>query len=192
MRAFMPTARESRDSPQTTNSDSSHKWRGVILRFVLTAITLGIWFWTQSLIARRAVPASGVGDALHTLTAGLNAYFYSSPSAANALLILSSALIDGLGLFLLGRWLFGPSVRPFLGLVLLLGMRQIMQAICALPPPPKYDLALSRFPFAAGHLQRGRRFFLFRAYRHRCFWWNRTGASRQALAHRDCSRNRSI
>ncbi len=106
------------------------------MRFVLTAITLGIWFWTQSLIARRAVPASGVGDALHTLTAGLNAYFYSSPSAANALLILSSALIDGLGLFLLGRWLFGPTVRPFLGLVLLLGMRQIMQAICALPPPP--------------------------------------------------------
>jgi membrane-associated phospholipid phosphatase len=107
-----------------------------MLRIVLTAIVLGIWFWTQSLIARRAVPASGVGDALHTLTAGLNAYFYSSPSATNALLILSSALIDGLGLFLLGRWLFGPTVRPFLGLVLLLGMRQIMQAICALPPPP--------------------------------------------------------
>lgn len=146
MRAFMPTARESRDSPQTTNSDSSHKWRGVILRFVLTAITLGIWFWTQSLIARRAVPASGVGDALHTLTAGLNAYFYSSPSAANALLILSSALIDGLGLFLLGRWLFGPSVRPFLGLVLLLGMRQIMQAICALPPPPNMIWHYPGFP----------------------------------------------
>lgn len=116
------------------------------MRFVLTAITLGIWFWTQSLIARRAVPASGVGDALHTLTAGLNAYFYSSPSAANALLILSSALIDGLGLFLLGRWLFGPSVRPFLGLVLLLGMRQIMQAICALPPPPNMIWHYPGFP----------------------------------------------
>ena len=129
-----------------TNSNSSHKWRGVILRFVLTAIALGIWFWTQSLISRRAVPASGVGDALHTLTAGLNAYFYRSPSAANALLIFSSALIDGLGLFLLGRWLFGSTVRPFLGLVLLLGMRQIMQAICALPPPPNMIWHYPGFP----------------------------------------------
>ena len=129
-----------------TNSESLHKWRRVILRFVLTAIALGIWFWTQSLIARRAVPASGVGDALHTLTAGLNAYFYSSPSAANALLIFSSALIDGLGLFLLGRWLFGSTVRPFLGLVLLLGMRQIMQAICALPPPPNMIWHYPGFP----------------------------------------------
>jgi hypothetical protein len=129
-----------------TNAESSQKWRGVILRIVLTAIALGIWFWTQSLIARRAMPTSGVGDALHTLTAGLNSYFYHSPSAADALLIVSSALIDGLGLFLLGRWLFGPTVRPFLGLVVLLGMRQIMQAICALPPPPNMIWHYPGFP----------------------------------------------
>ncbi|HXJ07225.1 MAG TPA: phosphatase PAP2-related protein [Candidatus Acidoferrum sp.] len=129
-----------------TNYASSYKWRGFLVRFVLTAVALVIWFWTQSLIARRALPPSGVGDALHTLTAGLNAYFYSSPSAANALLILSSALIDGLGLFLLARWLFGPSVRPFLGLVALLGMRQIMQAICALPPPPNMIWHYPGFP----------------------------------------------
>jgi hypothetical protein len=119
-----------------TNVETAHKRRRLIRRMVLTALALGIWFWTQSLIARRTAPAAGVGDALHTLTAGLNSYFYHSPTAANALLILSSALLDGLGIFLLARWLFGPSVRPFLGLVLLLGLRQIMQAICALPAPP--------------------------------------------------------
>ena len=129
-----------------TNAESPPKWRGVLLRFALTAIALVIWFWTQSLIARRALPTSGVGDALHALTAGLNSYFYHSPSAANALLILSSALIDGLGLFLLGRWLFGPGVRPFLGLVLLLGLRQVMQAICALPPPPNMIWHYPGFP----------------------------------------------
>ncbi|MGC1483645.1 MAG: phosphatase PAP2-related protein [Candidatus Acidiferrum sp.] len=129
-----------------TSVENARKWRRFIFRVVLTAIALGIWFWTQSLIARRGVPASGVGDALHTLTAGLNSYFYHSPSAANALLILSSALIDGLGLFLLGRWLFGPSVRPFLGLVLLLGLRQIMQAICALPAPPNMIWHYPGFP----------------------------------------------
>jgi hypothetical protein len=119
-----------------TNVETAHKRRRLIRRMVLTALALGIWFWTQSLIARRTAPTAGVGDALHTLTAGLNSYFYHSPTAANALLILSSALLDGLGIFLLARWLFGPSVRPFLGLVLLLGLRQIMQAICALPAPP--------------------------------------------------------
>jgi hypothetical protein len=129
-----------------TSPESTHKWRALIFRVLLTAIALGIWFWTQSLIAQRPAPASGVGDALHTLTAGLNSYFYQTPAAANALLILSSALIDGLALFLIGRWLFGPSVRPFLGLVLLLGLRQIMQAICALPAPPNMIWHYPGFP----------------------------------------------
>jgi hypothetical protein len=129
-----------------TNPASARKWRALIFRVLLTSIALGIWFWTQSLISRRPAPASSIGDALHTLTAGLNSYFYHSPSAANALLIISSALIDGLALFLLGRWLFGPSVRPFLGLVLLLGLRQIMQAICELPAPPNMIWHYPGFP----------------------------------------------
>ena len=104
-----------RDLPgKMTNEETAHKRRRLIRRIVLTALALGIWFWTQALIARRAAPAAGVGDALHTMTAGLNSYFYHSPTAANALLVLSSALLDGLGIFLLARWLFGPSVRPFL------------------------------------------------------------------------------
>jgi len=45
-------------------------------------------------------------------------------------------MIDALGLFLLGSWLFGGSVRPFLGLVLLMAMRQALQALCSLPVPP--------------------------------------------------------
>jgi hypothetical protein len=78
---------------------------------------------------------SGLGDGLHNLTAGLNSYFARNSGAANLLLIVSSALIDGLGLFLLGRWLFGGSVRPFLGLFLLMVLRQILQALCTLPAP---------------------------------------------------------
>jgi hypothetical protein len=134
------------DSRQMTDAESARKWRRLIRRVVLTGLALGIWFWTQSLIAHRAAPPSGLGDALHTLTAGLNSYFYHSPIAGNALLIVSSALIDGLALFLFGRWLFGPSVRPFLGLVLLLALRQIMQAICALPTPPNMIWHYPGFP----------------------------------------------
>jgi hypothetical protein len=142
-----------------TNEETAHKRRRLIRRIVLTALALGMWFWTQSLIARRAAPAAGVGDALHTLTAGLNSYFYHSPTAANALLILSSALLDGLGIFLLARWLFGPSIRPFLGLVLLLGLRQIMQAICALPAPPNMIWHYPGFPSALVTYNVGNDFF---------------------------------
>lgn len=129
-----------------TKAQNVRDGRRLIRRVVLTAMALGIWFWTQTLIARREVPSSGVGDALHALTAGLNSYFNHSPSAANALLILSSGWIDGLAIFLLLRWLFGPSVRPFLGLVMLLGLRQIMQAICGLPAPPNMIWHYPGFP----------------------------------------------
>jgi PAP2 superfamily protein len=120
-----------------TLSENSIRWPTVLLRLVVTAIVLALWFWTQSLLGARTVPpAGGIGDALHNLTAGLNSYFAQNSSAANALLIASSALIDALGLFLLGSWLFGGSVRPFLGLVLLMALRQLLQSLCALPVPP--------------------------------------------------------
>lgn len=118
-----------------TETENANRRRRLLRRLLVTGIVLALWFWTQSLIGARVAPASGIGDGLHNLTAGLNSYFAQHLRAANALLIVSSALIDALGLFLLGRWLLGGSVRPFLGLFLLMTLRQVMQAICALPPP---------------------------------------------------------
>lgn len=129
-----------------TEAEDSGRSRRLVRRLVVTGIVLALWFWTQSLIGARVAPASGIGDALHNLTAGLNAYFGQNNRAADALLIVSSALIDALGLFLLGRWLFGGSVRPFLGLFLLMALRQVMQAICALPPPPNMIWHYPGFP----------------------------------------------
>ena len=120
--------------------------RALVRRSIVTAIVLGIWFWTQSLLGARMSPSVGVGDGLHNLTAGLNSYLAQHSGAANALLIVSSALIDALGLFLLGSWLFGGSVRPFLGLVMLMILRQILQAICALPAPPNMIWHYPGFP----------------------------------------------
>ena len=116
--------------------ESASQRRGILLRLAVSAIVLGLWFWTQSLIGGRIAPPNGIGDAVHNWTAGLNSYFSQNLGAANALLIVSSALIDALGLFLLARWLFGGTVRPFLGLFLLIALRQVIEAICALPPPP--------------------------------------------------------
>jgi len=127
-------------------AESTSGRRGLLLRLLVTGIVLALWFWTQSLIGARTVPASGIGDALHSLTGGLNSYFAQNAGAANALLIVSSGLIDALGLFLLGRWLFGGSVRPFLGLFLLMTLRQLMQAVCTLPPPPNMIWHYPGFP----------------------------------------------
>jgi hypothetical protein len=105
------------------------------LRLLVTAAALVLWFWTQSLIGARGTPASGIGDRIHALTAPVNLYLHLHPAAANALLIVSSAIIDLLGIFLLSMWIFRGDTRPFLALVIVLGLRQIMQACVALPAP---------------------------------------------------------
>lgn len=108
---------------------------GFILRLSITVAALAFWFWTQALLGARTAQVQGIGDGLHALTAGANDYFHIHTSMANALLIASSALIDAFAVFILLRWLFGRSVRPFLGLAILLLLRQAMQALCALPAP---------------------------------------------------------
>jgi len=129
-----------------TQAEDSGRRRSLLLRLLVTGIVLALWFWTQSLIGARTAPASGIGDALHNFTVGLNSYFARNSGAANALLVVSSALIDALGLFLLGRWLFGGSIRPFLGLFLLMTLRQLTQALCAFPPPPNMIWHYPGFP----------------------------------------------
>jgi hypothetical protein len=109
--------------------------RALVIRLIITGAALTVWFWTQSLIGKHSVPASGVGDELLVWSTPINNYLYEHVSAANALLIVSSGIIDLLGVFLLAKWIFGRSVRPFLGLILLLGLRQLTQALVALPAP---------------------------------------------------------
>ena len=109
---------------------------GVALRILMAFAAMAIWFWTQSLLGARTSPTAPIGDGLHNLTAPLNAYLQGAPRAANALLIVSSALIDAIAVFLLGSWIFAGRLRPFLGLGILLVTRQLMQALVSLPAPP--------------------------------------------------------
>jgi len=112
----------------------SHR-RTIARRIIITAVALALWFWTQSLIGARQLSGTGITDGLHQLTAPINAYLLHHPAATDTLLVVSSAFIDAFGLFLLLAWLFGRSVRPFLSLMLVMALRQLMQALCALPPP---------------------------------------------------------
>jgi hypothetical protein len=107
----------------------------MVTRIALVAAALGAWFGSQSLIGKRRVEAGGIRDGLHALTAPLNRHLRAHPRRADALLIASSALIDALAIFLIASAIFGPTLRPFLGLVLLFGLRQACQGLCALPAP---------------------------------------------------------
>ncbi|MBI4911330.1 MAG: hypothetical protein HY823_01200 [Acidobacteria bacterium] len=105
------------------------------VKSVAMAAALGAWFWTQSLIARRPFPEDGLGDRIHGWTGPLNEGLHARPRLADGILIASSAGIDLAGLFLLASALFGPSLRPFLGLLILFALRQLCQGLCALPAP---------------------------------------------------------
>lgn len=119
-------------------------WLG---RTVLVGIGLAGWFWTQSLIGQRPLPPDSViGDAILDWTASWHAELVAHPEWANALLIVSSAIIDALGIFLLARSILGPTIRPFLGLLILFGLRQICQGLCALPQPPGIIWRYPGFP----------------------------------------------
>ena len=109
-------------------------WRLWLLRLGLVAVSLVLWFWTQSLIAHRPAPAK-IGDGLHGLTASINSYLFSHPKAANGLLIGSSAIIDMLGILILANTIVGRSITPFLALIMLFALRQAVQGLCPLPPP---------------------------------------------------------
>jgi hypothetical protein len=105
------------------------------LRIVLVVVGLAIWHLTQSLIKNRPNGIGVIGDGLHSLTARAFAFFSTHPKWADRLLIVSTLCIDILGVFLLVESIIGPSVRPFLGLAMLFALRQICQALTALPPP---------------------------------------------------------
>ena len=105
------------------------------VRALLVAAGLVTWFWTQHLIARRALPEDRIGDRLLELTAPLNRLLHGHPRWADALLLATSAVIDLLGLFVVARGILGPTIRPLLGLAMLFALRQLCQGLCALPAP---------------------------------------------------------
>jgi hypothetical protein len=103
-------------------------------RAAIALIGIAAWFFTQSLLASRGFP-EGIGDKIHFWLGPATEWFTEHNRATDLLLIFTSMLIDGLGCFLLLSGVFGCSIRPLLGLMLLFLLRQITQALIALPPP---------------------------------------------------------
>lgn len=111
-------------------------WTRILLRAGGIGVALIAWFRSQALIGARPMNSTGIGDGVHELTASLNRYLHKNPRQANLLLIMSSFFIDAFGVFLICAAIFGSSMRPFIGLLILFGMRQVCQGVCALPSPP--------------------------------------------------------
>ena len=114
----------------------------MIARVVAILISMALWQVTQRLLARRnptgepdATAPLALKDGFHRLTARLHRRLHDQPWRANAMLIASSAVIDLLGLYLLGSAIIGKSIEPFLGLFILFALRQFCQAFCPLPAP---------------------------------------------------------
>lgn len=108
----------------------------IVIRLVVIAVALAVWFWTQRLIARACGGADGIGDGVHRLTAGWHRYFAENEKSANRALIVSSLCIDVLGLTLIAISVFGSSFAPFIGILIVFSLRQVSQLCCTLPPPP--------------------------------------------------------
>jgi hypothetical protein len=105
------------------------------IRLAVVVLGLAIWYSTQALLKHRPSGTGQLGDGLHSLTRSVFQFLTANPKSADMLLILSSLVIDLLGLFVLWQSIFGPSIRPFIGLIIVFLARQICQAFCALPPP---------------------------------------------------------
>jgi hypothetical protein len=114
----------------------------IAARVVAIVVGLVLWYWTQALLARRKpltvdeTQAGRIGDGIHLLTAKINRDLNEHPKRADALLIASSLVIDLLGFYLLASAIFGSTIEPYLGLLMLFALRQFCQAFCPLPPPP--------------------------------------------------------
>ncbi len=111
-------------------------WSSIGVRTGVVACALVIWFWTQSLIGRKAAAKDGIGDVVHDITARWHRYFSTHERAANTALIISSIFMDLFGLSLIGAAIFGRTFAPFLAVIIVFSMRQICQSLCTLPPPP--------------------------------------------------------
>jgi PAP2 superfamily C-terminal len=113
-------------------------WPVIGVRSGLVAAGIFAWYWTQTVLGRRVpkveheVPLT---DGIHVLTRRIHARYATNVAAGNRLLIASSLVIDLLGAYLLATAIFGASIRPYLGLVMVFALRQICQMLCPLPAP---------------------------------------------------------
>lgn len=113
-------------------------WPQIAVRAGLVVAGVLTWYWSQAFLGKRVPKVAHevpLTDGMHVLTARMHARYATNVAAGNRLLIISSLVIDLLGVYLLCSAIFGPSIRPYLGLAMVFALRQICQLLCPLPAP---------------------------------------------------------
>lgn len=106
----------------------------MIIKTIFAALALSLWFSTQRLIGKRK-HAERLTDKIHNWSAPAHGYLKSHPQVTRNLLVISSAVIDLLGVSLLFLGILGPSSAPLIGLTIVFVLRQLLQFLVILPPP---------------------------------------------------------
>jgi hypothetical protein len=107
----------------------------ILVRLVLVAGLIALWFATQKIIGAQGLPEGDIGDKIHDWMAPLHQKLLKNKGWARVLLITSSLGIDILGLSVLYLGIFGESFAPIVGLFFILILRQGSQYLTALPAP---------------------------------------------------------
>jgi hypothetical protein len=145
-----------------------------MVRIAAIVVSLGLWFWTQRLLAKRnpsgaSFTAGGaICDGIHNLTAPIHKHLLENPRHANALLASSSFVIDLFGFYLLASAILGFSFQPFLGLLMLFALRQFCQMLCPLRCPDGMIWRSPAIPTILVTYGTCNDLFVLRAYRHCC------------------------
>jgi hypothetical protein len=109
------------------------------LRVLAVVVALALWFITQKILARRTTasftPGLTLSDGVHDLILPITRMLQKRPVLADRVLIGSSAVIDLLAVFVLVVSVIGPTVQPFVAMLMCFACRQACQFCSPLPPP---------------------------------------------------------
>jgi len=108
--------------------------RSVFARLFVIAIALALCEWSELVVGKRVHPNSLI-DYTHEFFAPANALLNANPDLANLTLIVITLLVDVAGVSLVILSIFGRSIRPFIGICLLYGLRQTVEMMTNLPAP---------------------------------------------------------
>ncbi len=117
-----------------------------VIRCGLVVVGLSLWMATQTLLGSREFPVDArtqesasvaltEGDRVHEWMGGWHEFLQQNRPTTSALLMVSSALIDLVACWIFVATIFGRTVRPFLGLLILFSLRQLCQWVSPLPAP---------------------------------------------------------
>lgn len=113
-----------------------------LARLIFLIIIFSFCDWSELIVGKRG-PNDAIGDGMHQLFAPANALLHANPRLADAALIAISFLADVSGVGLIMLAIFGSTVRPAIGLMILYLLRQSVELLSRIPAP---DGMIWRYP----------------------------------------------